>query len=464
MGVTPVQDTTVVVIGAGITGIGAAYYLRANGFPYVVLEANDDLGGTWYTQRWHGARCDSDFVKYSYSFKPHSSRQCLLDREDIHRYLRSVAEEFSILEHIRFETRVISASFDTDTQCWVVHTDRGSFRSQFLINGNGYFSLPYVPTFSGTDSFVGEIVHTFDLDAARRFPGQHVVLVGSGSTAICAAPELARVSRSMTMLQRSPSYIYEIDNRATVFMRLCQSLHTRGFAFPMRVLRAYLQARDDAIFVGFRTFPRIARWYFRKHWTGTVSPAELKEHFSPSYSPWEQRIPVAIGFKDAVRRGAVRVKTATIERFSVRSIVLAGGEELACDVCILATGFQLDFVQFELLVDGVSVDTAGINFYKGIMMGGVPNYFQPVGVWHSAWTQRSEASTRFAMKIMNHMASHGLRQVSIERKAVRYTPAITPNYLMRDLPELPRLYGSWELPSVDNLFRYRFEPRKLNFA
>src|ERR1700710_318194 len=202
MNAMPVEETMVVVIGAGITGIGAAYYLRDNDFPYVVLEANDDLGGTWYTQRWHGARCDSDFVKYSFSFKPYPSERCLLDREEIHSYLRSVAEEFSIQEHIRFDTRVISASFDTDEQRWLVQTDRGSFRSQFLINGNGYFNLPHVPTFPGTESFAGEIVHSFDLDSTRSFSDQDVVLVGSGSTAVCAAPELARVSGSMTMLQR----------------------------------------------------------------------------------------------------------------------------------------------------------------------------------------------------------------------------------------------------------------------
>lgn len=464
MSTTPAQETTVVVIGAGITGISAAYYLGCNGFDYVVLEADDDVGGIWHTQRWHGARCDSDFVKYSYSFKPYTSDRCLIDREDIQRYLRSVTEEFSLLQHIRFGTRVTAANYDSKAQCWEVQTTRGSFRSRFLINGNGYFSRPHVPDFPGTDNFAGEIIHSFDLDATRNFPGQRVVLVGSGSTAVCAAPELARVSGSMTMLQRSPSYIYEIDNQATVFMRLCQSLHNRGRKLPMRVLRSYLQARDDAIFVGFRKFPRIARWFFRQHWRRAVSRQDLEEHFSPSYSPWEQRIPVAIGFKDAVRRGDLRMKTDSIERFTTQSIVLAGGDELECDVCILATGFELDFFKFRLCVDGAEVDPAGINFYKGIMMGGVPNYFQPVGVWHSAWTQRSEASTRFAMKIINHMTSHGLREVSIERKEVEYTPAITPNYIMRDLAALPRLYGSWELPTVDNLFRYRFEPRKLNFA
>lgn len=460
----PAQEVQVVVIGAGITGLGAAYYLRKNGFPYVVLEANSDLGGTWHTQRWHGARCDSDFVKYSFSFKPYTSQHCLADREEIHRYLRSVAEEFSILEHIQFNTRVVSASYDSNTQSWLVETDRGSFRSQFLINGNGYYGPPHVPEFPGTDDFAGEIVHSFDLDANRSFSDRRVVLVGSGSTAVCAAPALARVSGSLTMLQRSPSYIYEIDNRATRLMRLGQYLYGRGFTSPMRVLRGYLQARDDVIFVGFRTFPRVARWYFRQHWRRSVSPEDLAEHFTPSYSPWEQRIPVAIGFKDAVRRDAVRVKTATIERFTDTSIVLSGGEELECDVCVLATGFRLDFFKFDLSVDGVKVETAGINFYKGIMMGGVPNYFQPVGVWHSAWTQRSEASTRFALKIMKHMASQGLRRVSIEREEVQYMPTITPNYLMRDLPVLPRLYGSFELPSLDNLFRYRFAPRKLNFG
>ena len=207
--------TDVIVIGAGITGIGAAYYLRKNGLSYVVLEANEDLGGIWHTQRWHGARCDSDFVKYSFSFRPHVSPQCLQSREEIHRYLRAVADEFEIFDRIRFGTRVLNAEFDSEDQCWRVHTNRGTFTSRFLINGNGYFSEPYVPQFPGREQFAGEMIHTFQLDDRRTFEGKDVVLVGSGSTAICCAPELSRVSGSLTLLQRSPTYIYEIDNRAT---------------------------------------------------------------------------------------------------------------------------------------------------------------------------------------------------------------------------------------------------------
>ena len=458
-------DYTAIVIGAGITGIGAAYYLRDNDIPYLVLEANRDLGGVWYTQRWHGARCDSDFVKYSYSFRPHVSPQCLHSREEIHRYLRAVAEEFQILDRIRFNTLVTAAEFDSRTGRWTVHTNHGSFTAQFLINGNGYFSEPHVPAFADQEKFAGELIHAFHLDDRRSFEGKDVVLVGSGSTAICCAPALGRVSKSVTLLQRSPSYVYEIDNRATPLMRFCQYLYGLGYELPIRFLRGYLQARDDVIFVAFRAFPRLARRMFRNHWRDTVSEETLRKHFTPRYGPWEQRIPIAIGLKEAVKTGRVEIKTGEIERFTPEAVVLKGGERVKCDVCVLATGFNLNFLKFALSVDGAPVDMAGINFYKGIMMGGVPNYFQPVGVWHSAWTQRSETATKFAVKIMRYMAKRGLRSVSIEREAgVQYIPAITPNYIMRRLDRMPRLYGTYELPSIDNLLCYRFEPRTFHFG
>lgn len=457
-------DTAAIIIGAGITGIGAAYYLRESGIPYVVLEANSDVGGVWHTQRWHGARCDSDFIKYCFSFKPYLSPRCLQDRAEIQRYLRSVAEEFSIVDQVRFDTRVTAASFNSRTQRWVVETNRGTFSAQFLINGNGYFSAPHVPKFPDVDRFRGEVIHTFDLDAARTFQDKDVVLVGSGSTAVCCAPELAKVSKSMTLLQRSPSYIYEIDNNATPLMRLCQSFYGRGITLPVRLLRAWLQARDDIIFVAFRALPSLAKWIFRRHWLGTVDERTLREHFTPKYSPWEQRIPIAVGFKEAVRSGKLGIKTAEIERFTASGLRLKSGEELKCDVCVLATGFELNFLKFRMAVDGAAVDMAGINFYKGLMMGGVPNYFQPVGVWHSAWTQRSETATRFAVKVMAHMRQNGYRSVVIDRKGVTYAPAITPNYIMRCFAQMPRLCGTYELPSVDNILCYRFNPRRFRFS
>src|SRR6185503_15863942 len=157
--------------------------------------------------------------------------------------------------------------------------------------------------------------------------------------AICCAPALGQVSKSVTLLQRSPSYVYEIDNRATPLMRFCQYLYGLGVEAPIRFLRGYLQARDDVVFVAFRAFPRLARRFFREHWSGSVSEETLRQHFSPRYGPWEQRIPIAIGLKDAVRSGRVAVKTGEIGRFTPGGIELKDGTTLKCDVCVLATGF-----------------------------------------------------------------------------------------------------------------------------
>lgn len=459
------MNCDVIIIGAGITGIGAAYHLRTAGIAYTILEAKADVGGVWNTHRWHGARCDSDFIKYSFSFKPFLSSQCLQGREQIQEYLRGVAKEFSILENIRFGTRVTRAVFDSGRQLWTVHTTRGRFTARFLLNGNGYFSdEPHLPEFKDAGRFKGEIIHTSHLDAGRTFAGKKVVLVGSGATAICCAPELARVCGSLVLLQRSPSYIYETDNRAGLLIECCQALYRRGVRFPVRWLRHYLQLRDDLIFVGFRRFPALARWFFRRHWREAVGDDALRRDFTPRYNPWEQRIAVAIGLKEKIRSGEISVKTAQIERFTESSIVLAGGEEIECDACILATGLNLRFFSFELYVGGRKVALERINLHKGVMVGGVPNYFHPMGSWHSAWTQRLEPVTQLAIRIIAHMKERGLGAVSVPRTELEPRPGITPNYVMRCLDTMPRLEGTTDLPSIDNLFAARFDPRGFDFS
>ena len=460
----PNATTTVIIIGAGITGIGAAYYLAINNVSYTILEAKDDLGGVWYTHRWHGARCDSEFIKYSYSFKTLLSPYRLQTRDQIHEYLRSVAEDFAILPHIRFNTRVVKAVFDTANARWIVHTTAGVFTSQFLINGNGYFSDPYVPLFKGADTFEGEIVHTSALDSQRTFLEKNVVLVGSGATAICCAPELSAVSQSLVLVQRSPSYIYEISNTVGPLTRACQYLHTRGLTFPLTVLRYAIQWKDDLIFVGFRKFPWFARWFFKHHWHKTIDPDTFQRHFRPRYNPWEQRIPVAIGLKEQLQQKKIVIKTGEIDRFTESSLVMADGEEIRCDVCILATGFNLNLLKFDMHVDEQKIAVGGINFYKGIMLGGVPNYFHPFGAWHTAWTQRSETVTRFAIRIMAYMQAKGFRAVSIDRRDIGFTPPLTSNYIKRCLAMMPRFYGTYDLPAIDNLVSYRFNPRSFKFS
>jgi len=455
----------VIIVGAGVTGICAGRYLGARGIPYTILEASSDLGGVWRSHRWHGARCDSDFIKYSFSFKPDLSAHCHPDSTQIHDYLRSVAAEFGVVPRVRFDTRVTKAVFDPDEKLWTVHTSRGCHRARFLVNGNGYFAAPHVPQFVGAERFTGEMIHTMDLDQARTFTDQNVVLVGSGSTAICCAPELARVSKSLVLLQRSPSYIYEIDDdRVGTATRACQALYRLGFRFPVRLLRYALQCKDDFIFVAFRRFPRFWRWYFKRHWIKAVGRTAYERHLRPRYDPWRERPTFAMGLKAQLRSGRIVIKTGEIARFTQNTIVLADGEEIRCDACVLATGFDVDVLKFDLYVGTRRVDIGGLNFYKRIMLGSVPNYFHPFGTVHSAWTQSLEPGIRYMLKILSYMARHRLRSVTVERIEVDSAPAITPNYIVRCLARLPRAYGMRELPSIDNLLAYRFDAGDFRFS
>jgi len=266
------------------------------------------------------------------------------------------------------------------------------------------------------------------------------------------------------MLQRSPSYIYETSNRVGPVTRVCQRLYSMGITAPMKLLRGAIQGKDDLIFVGFRRFPRFARWFFKRHWRQAIDRETFDRHFRPRYNPWEQRIPVAVGLKNQLRNGQIVIKTGEIERFTETAIVMANGEEIPCDVCILATGFNLNLLKFDLYVAEEKVDVAGINFFKGFMLGGVPNYFHPFGAWHTAWTQRSETVTKLAIKIMTHMKAHSLHTVSIDREDVEFTPPFTSSYIKRCRSMMPRFHGTYDLPTIDNLVSYRFKPTSFNFS
>ncbi len=457
----------VIVVGAGVTGIAVSYYLSKANIPHLVLEKSQELGGLWSLQRWPGIRCDSMIVKYSYSFRPFLSDQCLVSSETIAQYLRDAARELGMSKQIRFGVEVARADFRSDEQMWRVETNAGIFRARFVVNANGYFAdEPHVPAFAGRERFRGKIVHLCELDRAERsvFEGKRILLVGSGASAISAVTDLHQASASLSLLQRSPSYIYETSNRPSWLVRLAQRMHRAGWKAPLHWVRAYLQLTDDLVFVGFRAWPRIGKLFFKRHWRETISEEEYLQHFTPRYNPWEQRIPVAIGLKKLIKEKQIEVVTGEIEAFTQQGVQLKNGRTLSFDLCVLATGYEPQFFKFELCVDGQKVETRGINFFKGMMMGGIPNFFQPVGTLHTTWTQRTEVAASLIVKIIRHMKRRGLGSVAIERKKVAYTPALTANYILRRLEDHPALYGAWELPSIDRLLFYGFRSRHYTFT
>jgi monooxygenase len=226
----------------------------------------------------------------------------------------------------------------------------------------------------------------------------------------------------------------------------------------------FLQLKYDLVFVVFRKVPWIGKLFFRHHWKGSVDRETYDQHFCPQYNPWEQRIPVAVGLKQLIADRGIDFVTGRIREFRESGILLEDGQFIESNLCILATGFNLNFFRFAISIDRQPIETRDINFYKGMMMGGIPNYFQPFGPPHTSFTRRIETVSRHIVKIMLHMRKHQLETVSIARKQVEKVPRITPGYIMRNLEALPAFYGTLELPTIDNLFFYRFRARDYLFS
>ena len=312
--------------------------------------------------------------------------------------------------------------------------------------------------------FKGEVTHLFKVTRNTDLKGKSIVLVGSGASAISSAPALAAECSSLTLLQRTPSYIYEDNNQPGWFSNMAQKLHAAGFQLPVKVVNFFLQLKCDLVFVVFRKAPWVGKLFFRHHWKESVDRETYDQHFCPEYNPWEQRIPVAVGLKKLIEDRDIDLVTGCIREFRESGILLEDGRFIESNLCILATGFNLKFFRFTISIDRQPIETRDINFYKGMMMGGIPNYFQPFGPPHTSFTRRIETVSKHIVKIMLHMRKHQIDTVSIARKQIEKVPRITPNYIMRNLDALPAFYGTLELPTIDNLFFYRFRARDYLFS
>lgn len=458
-------ETTVIVVGAGLAGICVSHYLSRHDIPHLLLEKSNRVGGVWSALDWPGIRCDTEILSYSYSFNPLLSRDKLVSGEEIAAYLESTASNFGVTGRVRFDTRVIHASFSNADHHWHLQTSRGRYRARFLVNANGYFDdRPYIPPIPGRDRYRGTTRHLFEIDRHTNLRGKSVVLVGSGASAVSAAPALAERCRHLAMLQRSPSYIYEDDRRIGWFTDQAQRLYRKGVHFPVKMINWLQQCRSDLVFVAFRKLPWLGRWFFRHHWRNSVDRGTYRAHFQPRYDPWEQRIPVALGFKRLLERADFSLLTGDIESFQSSGLRLTDGRSVNADMIVFATGFRLNFFRFTVAIDDQPVDTRGINFYRSMMMGGLPNYFHPFGAPHTSFTRRVESVSRLIVKIIRHVQDNDLESVWIARREVAKRPRITPGYIMRELDRLPAFYGSLELPSIDSLLYCRFRPKDFHFG
>lgn len=411
----------VLVVGAGISGIGAAYHLQTEcpNRTYAILEGRDDIGGTWDLFRYPGIRSDSDMHTLGYSFKPWTAVKAIADGPSILEYLRETSTENHIDRHIRFGHLVTTAEWSTDDARWTViahRKDSGetvSFTCGYLFMCSGYYSYRggYTPEFPGRDRFTGPIVHPQDWPEDLDYRGKRVVVIGSGATAMTLIPAMSRDVGHITMLQRSPTYVVsrpDVDPIANALRRVLPE------KVAYRLTRRKNVALQQLVYRRTRTHPKQVRAKLLSMVRKELGPDyDVDKHFTPSYNPWDQRlclVPNSDLFK-AIRSGKASVVTDEIETFTETGIRLASGEELEADIIVTATGLQLVTLgEVDFAVDGEPVDFSTTWTYKGFAYSDVPNLASSFGYVNASWTLRADLTCEYVCRLLNHMEQTGTVQ------------------------------------------------------
>ena len=411
----------VLVVGAGLSGIGAGVHLQMHcpGRTFAVLEARERSGGTWDLFRYPGIRSDSDMYTLGYAFKPWEDAKAIADGPAILQYVREAASEHGIDRKIRFGHGVKSASWSTQDAVWTVEVERGErkepvrFTCNFLFMCAGYYRYAegYTPEFPGIERFGGSIVHPQHWTDDIAYAGKRVVVIGSGATAVTLVPELAKKAAHVTMLQRSPTWVVARPSEDAMANRM------RSF-LPSRL--SYAITRWKRVLLGMYFFnlcrrnPGRAKQLILGGVRAYLGPDyDIARHFTPRYNPWEQRlclVPDGDLFR-AIRAQRASVVTDESETFTEKGLKLKSGVELEADLIVTATGLNLEVLGgLHITVDGAPVDLARTLNYKGMMFSGVPNLASSFGYTNASWTLKSDLTCEYVCRLLNHMRKHGLRQ------------------------------------------------------
>jgi monooxygenase len=422
---TDTEHFDVLIVGAGLSGIGAAWHLQKKcpGKSFAILEAREASGGTWDLFRYPGVRSDSDMYTLGYSFRPWKEAKAIADGPSILTYIREVASDHGIDKRIRYGHKVVAAAWSTPDARWTVEVETGpegdkgraprSLTCNFLWMCSGYYDYEagYLPEFAGMDRFKGRIVHpqkwTDDIDYA----GKRVVVIGSGATAVTLVPSMAEKAEHVTMLQRSPTYMVARPSQDQLANKLRRRL-------PLKL--AYWATRWRNVLLGMYFYQMCKRKpdKVKSLLLGGVRQMlgpdyDIDTHFTPRYKPWDQRlclVPDADFFR-AIRRGKVSIVTDQIETFTETGVKLRSGAELAADLIVTATGLVLvPLGKAKLSVDGRAVDPAKTFIYKGMMYSDVPNLASVFGYTNASWTLKADLVCEYVCRLINHMDRGGWRQ------------------------------------------------------
>jgi monooxygenase len=446
----------VVILGAGLSGIGAACHLKEAlpDIDFVILEGRERMGGTWDLFRYPGIRSDSDMHTLGYRFKPWKDAKAIADGPAILQYIRETADEYDIEDRIRYQHHLTRAEWSSGDCAWTLTVEVGDgkelreVRCGFLLMCAGYYSYEHghTPDFPGRERFTGDIVHPQEWPEDLDYAGKRVVVIGSGATAVTLLPELAKTAGHVTMLQRSPTYMIAFPDEDIIANVLGKILPAK---LAYRITR-WKNIRLQAFMFRFaRKRPGLARrllvWQARRT---LGADYDVDRHFNPDYDPWEQRLCLIPNndLFETIRSGRASVVTDRIRSFTESGILLESGESLDADIIITATGLDIVILGgAEFHVDGERIEFSDVFTYKGVMIEGVPNMVSTFGYINASWTLRADLIARFSCRVLVHMQETGNRKcvpvLRAEDEGMAPQPWVTgfsSGYLQRVMDQLPK--------------------------
>lgn len=451
----PMNHHDVIIVGAGLSGVGAAVHLRREcpGRDVILLERRQAVGGTWDLFRYPGVRSDSDMYTLGYDFKPWLARKSIADGPSIRDYVNETADEYGIRERIRFGHQLTAANWSSaDARWYLTVTVDGETRRMscgFLLMCSGYYSYDqgHEPDFPGKERFAGHWVHPQFWPESLDYSGKRVVVIGSGATAVTLVPSMAPTAASVTMLQRSPSYVITAPE-VSAFAHFVQAVLPAQIAYELVRWRNVLF--QQWLYGLSRVAPKFMRWMLlskvRKALGGHL---DVEKHFTPHYNPWDQRlcaVPDDDLFK-AIQSGKATVVTDAIDSITETGIKLQSGDTLEADVIVSATGLELVILGgAEFTLDGEPIDFANSWTYKGMMCSDIPNMVHTFGYINASWTLRADLIARWSCRLLNHMQQHGVDTVvpRIDAELAAAMPRrmwiddFSAGYMQRALPRFPK--------------------------
>ena len=451
-----VERVDVVVVGAGLSGIGAGYHLQTMSpdRSYVILEGRDGLGGTWDLFKYPGVRSDSDMHTLGFSFKPWTEAKSIADGPSILAYLKETVAQFGIDQHIRYGQLVSRAEWSSDDATWTVtSTDKHTGASKtiecsFLFMCSGYYSYKkgHTPEFAGRERFTGTIVHPQEWPLNLDYAGKRVVVIGSGATAVTIVPSMAENAAHVTMLQRSPTYMVSRPDHDALANRMRKVLPEK---IAYNITRFKNTWRQQLVYNKTRTDPeKVKKLLLGGIQLELGADYDIAKHFTPNYNPWDQRlclVPNGDFFK-AMREGKASVVTDHIASFTETGIQLASGEHLEADVIVTATGLELVTLgEMDFMVDGKQVDFSQTWTYKGFAYSDIPNMASTFGYINASWTLRSDLTAEYVCRLLNHMRKKGvaqctprLREQDRNMKQRPWIDGFSSGYMQRMMHRMPR--------------------------